>query len=235
MMDSAITPTAVSMSIYDQLNEDPEFSNVIENIDFVDLTDLIDRDSPLTFLAPPNNAWRKIIFGTLEGGDIIQRHLFRGLMFLDVLQLNYTGVDAKTLSSVNLDTTVVEMRGEFNEHLWVGGGHIYGGDILARNGVIHYIDRVINEPFKDDTVPPTASPQPTITPEPTMVVPPSPAPIVHPTGSTPINLPPIRTPSMAQAVDDSDQEEGSSASSLSAIATVLASVTLAAAWGMIAH
>jgi hypothetical protein len=227
MLDSAITPTAVSHSVYDRSRDDPNFSLLVENIDFVDLTDLVDRTLPLTFLAPDNAAWRRITFGTLSGGEIIKRHIYRGLLFLDVLR-NQT-----QLTDVNLLTHGVELRGEFNESLWVGGGHVYDGDILARNGVLHYIDRVIGEPY--ETIPPTMSPQPTITPEPTVVVPPSPAPIVRPTGSAPINLPPIRAPTMAQAVDDSDKApDGSSASSVSAIATILASVTLAV-WGMIAY
>jgi hypothetical protein len=74
------------------------------------------------------------------------------------------------------------------------------------------------------------------TKKPTMFVPPSPAPIVHPTGSVPIYLPPIRAPVMAEALDDSGKETptGSSASSVSAIATILGFVTLAV-WGIIAY
>jgi hypothetical protein len=210
------------------MNDDPNFSTMVEHIDFVDLTDLIDRDYPLTFFAAPKRAWARIIIGTLDGGDILKRHIFRGLLFLDVIR------NETQLTDVDGSTHAVELRGEFNDTLWVGGGHIYGGDTLARNGILHYIDRVIGEPY--DTVPPTMSPQPTITPEPTIFVPPSPAPIVRPTGSAPIILSPARQPAIQAAVDDSNKEtpDDSSASSVSAIATILASVTLAA-WGMIAY
>jgi hypothetical protein len=230
MLDSAITPTAVSHSVYDRSRDDPNFSLLVENIDFVDLTDLVDRTLPITFLAPDNTAWRRIVFGTTQGGEIVKRHIFRGLLFLDVIR------NATQLTDVNGLTHAVELRGEFNESLWVGGGNVYEGDILARNGILHYIDRVIGEPFAEGTVPPTMSPQPTITPEPTIVIPPSPAPIVRPTGSAPIYLPPIRAPTMQEALDDSNKEtpDGSSASSVSAIATILASVTFVV-WGMIVY
>jgi 23S rRNA (cytosine1962-C5)-methyltransferase len=42
-LDTAITPTAVSRSVYDQSNENPDFSLLVENIDFVeaDVFDLL--------------------------------------------------------------------------------------------------------------------------------------------------------------------------------------------------
>ena len=196
-MDTAITPTAVSRSIYDQSNENPEFSLLVENIDFVDLTDLVDRDLPLTMLAPDNRAWRRIEFGTLEGGEIIKRHLFRGLFFCDVLA-NLTSV-----SAVNGIVHGIELRGEFNESLWVGGAHVYECDILARNGVLHHVDRVIGMDF--ETVPPTISPAPTITASPTSSEPPSASPTAlfqqGPDGNhVEINLPPVRPPTQNDLV-----------------------------------
>lgn len=195
-MDSAITPTAVSRSVYDQSMTNPDFSLLVENIDFVDLTDLVDRDSPLTLLAPDNKAFRRVEFGTLEGGEIIKRHIFRGLFFCDVLA-NMTSVTA-----VNDFTHNIELRGEESEQLWVGGARVYKCDILARNGVLHYIDRVIAIDY--DTVPPTVSPAPTITPVPTAYQPPTSTPeIVGPDGrvpsqgATPIFLPPVRPPTPA--------------------------------------
>ena len=190
-LDSAITPTAVSESIFDKSNNNPDFSLLIKNIELVDLTDLVDRDLPLTMLAPDNTAWRRVQFGTLDGGDIIKRHIFKGLLFCDVLA-NMTSV-----SAVNSDVLAIELTGENNEHLWVGGAYIYKCDILARNGVLHYVDRVIAMDY--DTVPPTISPAPTITPEPTISVQPTSAPVPlfaeQPEGgAVPIYLPPVRAP-----------------------------------------
>jgi uncharacterized surface protein with fasciclin (FAS1) repeats len=196
-MDTAITPTAVSRSIYDRSNENPEFSLLVENIDFVDLTDLVDRDLPLTMLAPDNRAWRRIEFGTLDGGDIIKRHIFRGLFFCDVL------ANLTEISAVNGDVHGIELRGAYNESLWVGGAHIYECDILARNGVLHHIDRVIGMEY--ETVPPTISPAPTITAAPTSSEAPSLAPVPlfaeEPQGvGVPIMLPPVRPPTQNAVV-----------------------------------
>lgn len=164
-IDTAITPTAVSRSVYDQSSSNPEFSLLVENIDFVDLTDLVDRDLPLTMLAPDNKAFRRIEFGTLEGGEIIKRHLFRGLFFCDVL------ANMTTVQAVNDYVHQIELRGPDGDELWVGGARVYECDILARNGVLHYVDRVIDVEY--DTVPPTMSPAPTITAEPTAYQPPT--------------------------------------------------------------
>jgi hypothetical protein len=213
MLDSVITPTAVHMSIYDQCNFNPDFSTLIENIDFVDLADIIDRDSPLTLLAPHNAAWNRITFGTIDGGEIVKKHLLRGLLFLDVLA-NETQV-----TSVSGVTLGVELRGP-NKNLWVGGGYVYQGDILARNGVLHYIDRVIGEPY--ETVPPSVSPAPTITAEPTMFVPPTLAPVF--TEAVPVNLPPANPPASPNVKNGG---QGSSAASKSFLVAALVSMTLA--------
>lgn len=192
IVDSALSPTAVTRSIYDQSNENPDFSLLVENIDFVQLTDIVDRDLPLTMLAPDNRAFRRVTFGTLDGGDIIKRHIFRGLFFCDVIA-NQTEI--VTTDGLALD---VELRGEPGSGLWglnggqnlyVGGALVYNCDIFARNGVLHYVDRVIGIDY--DTVSPTVTPVPTTTPEPTAGIPPTAAPQDIPTGFVPIILPPI--------------------------------------------
>jgi uncharacterized surface protein with fasciclin (FAS1) repeats len=196
LIDTAITPTAVSRSVYDQSNLNPDFSLLTENIDFVQMTDMIDRDLPITLLAPNNQAFRRITFGTLDGANIIKKHLFSGLLFCDVI------ANSTEITSVNSDVLKVELRGKPKSGLWgtqgqnlfVGGAYLYQCDIFARNGVLHYVDRVIGESY--DTVSPTVSPAPTITPQPTAFVPPTAAPVegqspVAKDGIVPIVLPPI--------------------------------------------
>jgi uncharacterized surface protein with fasciclin (FAS1) repeats len=220
ILDTAITPTAVSRSIYDQSNDNPDFTLLVENIDFVDLTDIVDRDLPLTMIAPDNTAWRRIVFGTNEGPEIIKRHIFRGLLFMDVI------ANTTQLTAVNGVALGVELRGEFNESLFVGGAYLYQGDILARNGVLHYADRVIGMPYP--TSAPTMSPAPTITASPTAYVPPTPAPIFVPTGSVPIYLPPVRAPTVSEVVtaDIQEQMDKSGASVLSKWIAAAASIAV---------
>ena len=215
----------------------------MENIDFVQLTDLIDRDLPLTLLAPGNTAWRRITFGTLEGKDIIRRHLFRGLFFCDVIANQTTITTVDPLNEV----LTVELRGPpgsgpwgFNggQNLYVGGALVYECDIFARNGVLHYVDRVIGEAY--DTVSPTVSPAPTVTPEPTVFVPPTPAPQIDdiPTGFSPIQLPPI-LPGVVPSVktDDAPVQPSSAAHTVSsawnaiAVALLSSSLLMGLLWG----
>jgi hypothetical protein len=189
---------------------------LIENIDFVDLTDLVDRDSPLTMLAPDNRSFRRQGFGTLEGGEIIKRHIFPGLLFWDDF------ANRTQATAVNGITHGVELRGESNEFLYVGNAFVYESDILARNGVMHYVDRVIGLDY--ETVPPTTSPAPTITARPTVYLPPTAAPVEPPTGVVPIYLPPIRKPTISSMVTDDKQAESvSSAASQSVLVAVVVS------------
>jgi uncharacterized surface protein with fasciclin (FAS1) repeats len=161
IIDTVLTPTAVSRSIIDQMKNNSDLSVLVALIDFVHMTDIIDRDLPLTMLAPNNKAYGRIATpGSIEDtDDIIRQHIFRGLLFKDVLA-NLTQVTA-----INGVTHAVEAYGPNKDTVWVGGACIYEHDILARNGVLHYIDRVIG--FDYPTVPPTSSPAPTATAEPT--------------------------------------------------------------------
>jgi uncharacterized surface protein with fasciclin (FAS1) repeats len=219
-IDSVLTPSAISKSVYDQSMLNPEFSLLVENIDFVNLNDIIDRDSPLTMLAPDNKAFRRIIFGALEGGDIIRQHIFRGLLFKDVL------ANLTEITSVSGVTHNIEAFGPNNETVWVGGAYIYESDILARNGILHYVDRVIG--FEYPTIPPTASPAPTITAEPTMYVPPSSAPVQRANGPGVITFPPQARPVKgANTQPFVEEPDPSGASSLSLVVTALIASSLA--------
>jgi len=165
LTDRVITPTAVSRSVYDQTADDPNFQLVTENIDYVDMQDFIDRDPVLTFMAPYDRAWWRIRFGAMEGVEIIKRHLFRGLEFCDVIA-NKTSIVA-----VNGESHKIELHGANEEHVYVAGAYIFKCDILARNGVLHHIDRVIGMEYP--TVPPSSSPAPTKSPQPTVSMQPS--------------------------------------------------------------
>jgi uncharacterized surface protein with fasciclin (FAS1) repeats len=234
IVDSALTPTAVSRSVYDRSNEDPDFSLLTENIDFVQLTDNIDRDIPLTMLAPNNKAFRRVTFGTLDGADIIKRHLFSGLFFCDVLA-NMTEV-----VTVEGEKIGIELRGEPGSGLWglegqnlyVGGAYLYNCDVFARNGVLHHVDRVIGVDY--DTVTPTITPVPTVTPQPTRRIPPTAAPQKQsqtiPTAFSPIALPPILPDVVPSAKTDDGPNPTAPPSGTSSVQVLATSSILSAVW-----
>ena len=170
VLDAVLTPTAVSHSIFDRLESDLDFTEFVNQIQFVDLQDLVDRDIPLTVLAPYNNAWnRGIELDALEIEEVVKRHIFRGLLFLDVI------VNTTQITTVDGLTLQVELRGPNKEDIFVDNAYVYKGDILANNGVLHHIDRIIGEVFP--TSAPTISPVPTVTAFPTSSVTPVPTPI----------------------------------------------------------
>lgn len=188
-LDTAITPTAVSNNIYDWIQVNPDTRLFKVNIDFVKLTDYISKDYPLTVLAPDNAAFRRVEYDTLEGGPIMKRHIFRGLLFCDVLA-NQTNV-----STVEGEVLKVEVKGD--EDVWVGGAKITKCDILAHNGVLHHVDRVIGLDY--DSPAPSISPAPTNTGMPTNSRAPSQGPQLlfaedRGNGAVPISLPPVLPP-----------------------------------------
>ena len=190
-LDTAITPTAVSNNIYDWVALNPETRLFKVNIDFVQLTDYVSKDYPLTVLAPDNAAFRRVEFDTIEGGPILKRHIMTGLFFCDVMA-NQTEV--VTVEGVVLN---VELKGEDEDEVWVGGAKITTCDILAHNGVLHHVDRVIGIDF--DSPAPTQSPAPTITAQPTASFAPSRAPVPlffeePENGAVPLSLPPVLPP-----------------------------------------
>lgn len=187
-LDSAITPTAVSNNIYDWVQFTPETKLFKSNIDFVDLTDYIAKDTPLTVLAPDNAAFRRVDYDTISSGPIIKRHIMRGLFFCDVL------ANQTSIVTVEGEVIGVEVKGD---EVWIGGAKIYKCDILAHNGVLHLIDRVIGLDF--DSPAPTVSAAPTITGEPTKSIAPSRQPVPlfaqdPDNGAVPIYLPPVQPP-----------------------------------------
>jgi len=223
-IDTVITPTAVSNNIYDWIQYTPETKLFKVNIDFVDLTDYISKDTPLTVLAPDNAAFRRVEYDTIEGGPIVKRHIMRGLFFCDVLA-NKTEV--VTVEGVVLGVEVKD------DELWVGGGKVYNCDILAHNGVLHHIDRVIGLEFESPA--PTQSPAPTITAVPTSSRFPSHQPVPlfaeePDTGAVPIYLPPVEPPINKIRVDPTPApniESGASVTvALSSFMTTMTSMIL---------
>jgi len=137
------------------------------------MQDFIDRDPVLTLLAPYDRAWWRVRFGALEGVEIIKRHIFRGLEFCDTI------ANKTELVAVNGAVHPIELRGENEENIFVADALIFKCDILARNGVLHHIDRVIGLDYP--TISPTSSPAPTLTPMPTV----SQLPSLNPAGPPP--------------------------------------------------
>lgn len=188
-IDSAITPTAVSHSLYDKIQFNPDTTLLKTNIDFVQLTDYIALDSPLTILAPDNAAFRRVEYDTIDGGGIIKRHIMTGLLFCDIL--------ANKTQVTTVEGEILEVEVKSDDSLWVGGAKVYECDILAHNGVMHHVDRVIGLDF--DSPSPTESPAPTITGVPTRSPAPSGSPVAlfaeNPdNGAVPIYLPPVQPP-----------------------------------------
>jgi len=176
IIDKVLEPPSVYMSIYDRAKLSNHSYNGLTlfatTIDFVKLTDLVDRDYPLTAFVPYNRAFRRIEYPAVEADSIIQQHLTRGLLYIDRVAAA-TNIKPLDGFEMGVDTKVDERTNETS--IWVGGAKIIEEDIYTRNGVMHIIDRMIGREY--DTSAPTTSPAPTITGTPTVYQPPTAMPV----------------------------------------------------------
>ena len=108
------------------------------------LVDAIQGPGPFTVFAPTDAAFAKLPAGTLDQlladkeklTSILTYHVVSGrVMAADVL--NAKGAKPATLNGQTLDITV---RGD---KVYVNGAQVITADLIASNGVIHVIDRVL--------------------------------------------------------------------------------------------
>ena len=108
------------------------------------LVDALQGPGPFTVFAPTDAAFAKLPAGTLDQlladkeklASILTYHVVSGrVMAADVL--NAKGAKPATLNGQTLDITV---RGD---KVYVNGAQVITADLVASNGVIHVIDRVL--------------------------------------------------------------------------------------------
>lgn len=120
------------------------FKTLVTAIKAADLVSALEGPGPFTVFAPSDAAFAKLPAGTVEGllGDkaklasILTFHVISGkVMAADVIKSN--GAKPKTLNGETLDIVVRDGK------VYVDGAQVVTADIVASNGVIHVIDKVL--------------------------------------------------------------------------------------------
>jgi uncharacterized surface protein with fasciclin (FAS1) repeats len=119
----------------------------------------LERSGPFTIFAPTDDAFAKLPAGMLEGlmkpankarlQGILETHLVRGKL---------TSQDAKSSTVTTLGGSKVEIDREGSEFVFEDA-NVVQPDVVARNGVIQIIDKVIL-PIQADTLASTPTPTP---------------------------------------------------------------------------
>lgn len=135
--------------IVDIAASDPQFSTLVAAVQAAGLVDTLKGPGPFTVFAPTNDAFAALPAGTVdmllqpENKDklvsILTYHVVPGAVTSDQVlgqRLNVATVQGKT---VRIDGT----GGKYGASVRVNDANVTAADIIATNGVIHVIDKVL--------------------------------------------------------------------------------------------
>eukprot|EP00522_Entomoneis_paludosa_P014952 CAMPEP_0172453626 /NCGR_PEP_ID=MMETSP1065-20121228/10853_1 /TAXON_ID=265537 /ORGANISM="Amphiprora paludosa, Strain CCMP125" /LENGTH=731 /DNA_ID=CAMNT_0013205811 /DNA_START=128 /DNA_END=2323 /DNA_ORIENTATION=- len=142
-------PKSVTHSVYDLINEWENFTTQITYIDTVFLKQDLQRLIPITGLASHNDDWNgKYIALDDISTSVLENHLFAELWWCDTLR----GMVGEELESHNGQLWTISLNETTNmpcfDYVVVFGGEVRRScitkcDILARNGIVHQVDKVL--------------------------------------------------------------------------------------------
>ena len=134
-----------------------EFTLFLRAVQTVGLTPTLDHGGSYTIFAPTDAAFAKVPPGIVEGlfkpenkqklTSIVEAHFLRGKL---------TSADIKTTAVITYGKAPINTTHEGSEMTY-GGAKIIKRDIIASNGIIHSIDRIVL-PSQEETAPPSPSP-----------------------------------------------------------------------------
>ena len=126
------------------------FKTLVAAVQAAGLVDALAGDGPLTVFAPTDEAFAKVDADTLKflltdrGRPQLQRILLHHVVAGKVTADQVVNVDqVETLAGTTLDVNVVRGR------VIIGDAAVNAVDLLASNGVIHVIDRVLLPPVEE--------------------------------------------------------------------------------------
>jgi uncharacterized surface protein with fasciclin (FAS1) repeats len=140
----ASQPAAMPASVADTIARDPQLSTLSGLVAQAGLADMLKTGGPYTVFAPTNEAFRAVPARTM---DELARNpaLLRNVLSYHVLPVRVTAQEvkpgnAKTAQGASL---ALSRAGDF---VTVEEAMVQTADIVATNGVVHKVDRVLMPP-----------------------------------------------------------------------------------------
>ncbi|MHB1909216.1 MAG: fasciclin domain-containing protein [Nitrososphaerales archaeon] len=129
-----------------------DFTTLIQIVEIAGLSETLKTQSPLTFFAPSDEAFRKLPTGTLEGlkkdlpklKAILNYHLVDRKINMD--ELRNMSSEGRIANITTLQGSALVLKTHQNilmKSEYVNDSKIVKSDIEASNGVLHVIDRVL--------------------------------------------------------------------------------------------
>ncbi len=143
-------PVAPAMDIVDTAVAAGSFNTLVAAVQAAGLVDALKGDGPFTVFAPTDDAFAAIPAETLEAlladpetlSQILLFHVLPGQVMAESVA---DGLSVETLQGAPVTFAVMDGKATIND------ANITATDILATNGVIHVIDKVILPPAEEPT------------------------------------------------------------------------------------
>ena len=141
---AACTPMNSEPDIVDIAAGNPDFSTLVAAVSAAGLVDTLKSDGPFTVFAPTNDAFAKLPAGTVETllkpenkdqlVKVLTYHVVPGAVTSDQLA-------GKRLSVATVQGQKLHVDGR--NGVKINKSNVTAADIIASNGVIHVIDKVL--------------------------------------------------------------------------------------------
>ena len=141
--DDESTPNVVKVAV-----NSPDHTTLVTAVKAADLVNALSNNGPFTVFAPTNAAFNALPAGTVDGllkpekkdalADILQYHVFVGVLKTENLQ------DGQVIGMVNGGNATIHVK---DGKYMINDANIVAS-VLASNGIVHVIDKVILPPTK---------------------------------------------------------------------------------------
>ena len=140
----ASQPAATPVSVADTIARDPELSTLNGLVTQAGLTDTLKGQGPYTVFAPTNDAFKAVPARTMDELAHDPAKL-KAVLTYHVLPLKMASSDVKTenVKTAQGATLALSKSGEF---VTVEDAMVTHADVMATNGVVHTVDRVLMPP-----------------------------------------------------------------------------------------
>lgn len=134
-IDRLLLPPWADLSIYETVLKWPQLRTLASLIKFTNLTGLLNVTAGLTLLAPNNTAFAGVdVTNATFVRDLLSRHILLDVVYF--ADSNATSVES--LNNQNYEVRLV------NNQIEVGGSAVINSALLASNGVVQEVDRIIS-------------------------------------------------------------------------------------------
>ena len=141
---SACVPASTEPDIVDIAASNDQFSTLVAAVTAAGLVDTLKGDGPFTVFAPTNDAFAALPAGTVE--DLLKPENKDKLIAILTYHVVPGAVTSDQLAGQRMDVATVQgqtVHIDGRNGVKVNKSRVTTADIIASNGVIHVIDRVL--------------------------------------------------------------------------------------------